>query len=95
MSEFADADSIVLEEKPLEGEGNYVLRLIQIHGEKNNLRICLSAKGLKSNTVFGGNVAFEIRPDENRHYFEQIKTEEQFVRLSERIRKIIVDTLKG
>lgn len=95
MSESADENSTLLDEKPLEGEGDHVLRLIQIEAEKNNLRICLSVNGLKSNTVFGGIVAFEIRPDEHRRYFEQINTVEQFVKLSERIRKIIVDTLKG
>lgn len=89
--------TITLKEKPLEGASNYALRLIQLIQpgvEKNNLRLLL-VRGQKIRAVFGGTVAFDIRPDEHQYYFEQIKTLGQFIEFSKRIRKKIVDTLKA
>lgn len=95
--------TVVLKEKSIEGELDYVLELIQVEQVKderkkaneNNLRLCLSVRGQKTSTVFGGAVAFDIRPNEHEYYFERIKTFEEFVQFSERIRQRIIDTLKG
>lgn len=95
MSETADDNSKVLKEKFVEGEGDHVLRLIQVDDEKNNLRLCLSVRDLVSSVVFGGSIAFEIKPDEVLKYFDQITTVDQFYERSERIRKAVIDMLKG
>ncbi|MBI5422343.1 hypothetical protein HZA44_04385 [Candidatus Peregrinibacteria bacterium] len=95
MSEPVENNSIVLKEKSIEGDGDHVLRLIQVEGEKNNLRLCLSVRGLVSCAVFGGAIAFEIKPDEVLKTFDQITTADQFYERSERIRKAVIDVLKG
>lgn len=95
MSEPVNDNSTVLKEKSLEGEGDHVLRLIQIDDGKNNLRLCLSVRDLVSSVVFGGSIAFEIKPDEVLKYFDQITAVDQFYERSERIRKAIIDMLKG
>lgn len=95
MAKNPNENSTMIDEKPLKGEGDYVLRLIQIDEGKNNLRICLSVRGQVTSTKFGGQVAFEIKPDLVRHYFKIINTKDDFFHYSERLRKALVDLLKA
>ena len=93
MPKAADETSAILDEKNLDGD--YVLRLVQTEDAKNNVRLCLSVRGQITSTVFGGEVAFEIKPELQRHYFKTINTSEQFFHFSERLRKALVDLLKA
>ncbi len=95
MSKSENENSTIIEEKALEGEGNPVLRLVRLEGSGNSLRLCISSRGLITSAVFGGEVSMLISPENCRDYFRIIKSSEQFVQLSEHLRRTLIATLKA
>lgn len=90
------AESMVLEEKALEGDGAPVLR--KIRSEKtdlvNNIRLCLSEKGSKTNIFFAGEAASLLTPEQCNNYYDRIHSEEDFIKLSEKVRKRLIAIIR-
>ena len=95
MSKPESENSLIVKEKLLAGKGNPVLRLVRVEESGNNLRLCISTRGLVSNAVFGGDTAMLIAPENCQHYFDLIQSKEQFIQLSEGLRKTLIATLKA
>jgi hypothetical protein len=95
MSKSENENSTIIEEKSLKGEGNPVLRLVRLEGSGNSLRLCISSRGLITSAVFGGEASMLIATENCRDYFKIIQSSEQFIQLSEHLRKTLIDALKA
>ena len=85
----------VVDEKPLKGDNNPILRKLRSNKDCliNNIRLCLFNGEDKSFSVFGGDISSMITPNRCDELFDLIDSEDQFYKLSNKVRRSISNTL--